>query len=251
MTKANGYVIFEGASSYDGQPIAVIVTGIKSKSSNSKTGDMVQTYILRSDIDPVAALKIGADQSICGDCIHRPILSKQTGEASCYVNVGQGPLAVWKAYKKGNYPKADASFVAELIKGKKVRFGSYGDPCVAPVELFQQLASAASGHTGYTHRWRDTSFDLQSWSPLVMASVDNIWEQQTARALGMRYFRVSIGIDELQDREVRCPASAEMGKRTTCVSCTLCSGTSIKAKSVVIADHGRGWQGRKKLLENK
>lgn len=246
MAKTNGYTLWEGASLYDGSPIAVILTGIESKSTNTKTGAMLQTYILRRDVSPTEALKSGADASICGDCRHRPILAAQSGEARCYVNVGQGALSVWKAYKKGAYPKATPELLAHLIAGRKVRFGTYGDPCVAPVGIFQALANIADGHTGYTHRWRDLTFDLKAWSPLVMASVDDLWEQQTAKALGMRYFRVSIGLDDLLDREVRCPASAEMGKRTTCVSCTLCSGTSIRAKSVVIADHGLGWKSRAK-----
>lgn len=244
--KINGYTLWEGASLYDGSPIAVILTGIESKSTNSKTGAMLQTYILRRDIKPSDALKTGDDVSICGDCRHRPITARKTGEATCYVNVGQGVNSTWGAYKRGRYPKATPEQIAHLIEGRKVRFGTYGDPCVAPVQIFQTLAFLADGHTGYTHRWRDMTFDISAWSPLVMASVDDLWEQQTAKALGMRYFRVSIGLDALQDREVRCPASAEMGKRTTCVSCTLCSGTSIRAKSVVIADHGLGWKSRAK-----
>lgn len=240
----NGYILWEGASSYDGKPIAVILTGIKSKSTNSKTGEMLQTYILRTDIAPTEALKTGDDESICGDCRHRPLLAKENGEARCYVNVGQGPLAVWTAYRKGNYGRASVSEIRHLIQGRKVRLGTYGDPCVAPVEVFASLVEAASGHTGYTHRWRDTSFDVEAWKPLVMASVDDLWEMQTAKALGLRYFRVTIGVVPLEDREVRCPASAEMGKRTTCVACTLCSGTTIQAKSVVIADHGLGWKKR-------
>jgi hypothetical protein len=244
--KPNGYVLWQGVSSFDGSPIAVIATGLESKSTNAKTGAMVQTYILRTDVNPVEAVKTGQDVSICGDCRHRPTLAAQSGEARCYVNVGQGALAVYKAFKQGKYPAASVSDIAPLLKGRKVRFGTYGDPAVAPVQVFADLAKVADGHTGYTHRWRDQSFDVAAWSPLVMASVDDLWEQQTAKALGLRYFRVTIGVTELLDREVRCPASAEMGKRTTCVSCTLCSGTTTKAKSVVIADHGLGWKSRAK-----
>ena len=48
--KINGAILWEGTSSYDGQPIAVIMTGIAQASTNRKTGDMIQTYILRQDI---------------------------------------------------------------------------------------------------------------------------------------------------------------------------------------------------------
>ena len=45
-------IIYEGPSLLDGQQIVVIATGIKSKSSNGKTGGMIQTWILLCDIDP-------------------------------------------------------------------------------------------------------------------------------------------------------------------------------------------------------
>ena len=246
VPKINGYILYEGASLIDGHPIVVIISGMKDASTNKKTGAMLQTYILRQDVRPSDALKTGQDESICGDCRHRPILARKSGEATCYVNVGKGVNSTWGAYTRGRYPHAKISEIAHLIVGRKVRFGTYGDPAAAPVQIFQTLAALASGHTGYTHRWRDLNFDLQAWKPLVMASVDDIWEQQTAKALGMRYFRVTIGLGDLLDREVRCPASAEMGMKTTCVKCTLCSGTTSGGKSVVIVDHGLGWKSRAK-----
>ena len=246
--KINGAILWEGTSSYDGQPIAVIMTGIAQASTNRKTGDMIQTYILRQDISPIEAVKTGDDVSICGDCKHRPILSKDNGEARCYVNVGQGATMVWKTYKAGKYPKITPEQARELVKGRNVRFGTYGDPCVAPIEVFQNLASTCKGRTGYTHRWRDTDFDM-AWANLVMASVDNLWEQVTAVALGMRYFRVQIGDLEPLQGEVKCPASKEAGMKTTCTNCRLCSGNTIKAKSIVIADHGLGHKARAKKLQ--
>ena len=246
----NGAIIWEGQSSYDGHPIAVIMTGLKTKSTNSKTGDMVQTYILRTDINPVEALKTGDDESICGDCKHRPLLAKDTGEARCYVNVGQGAAMVYKTYKNGRYPKVTLEKAAELVRGRNVRFGTYGDPCVAPIEVFKALASTCNRRTGYTHRWRDADFNME-WAELVMASVDNMWEQVTATALGMRYFRVQIGDDKPIAGEISCPASKEAGYKTTCTNCCLCSGTTIKAKNILIIDHAIGHQSRAKKLKEK
>jgi len=249
MAKINGAVIWEGKSSYDGKPIAVIMVGLSQGSSNTKTGSMVQTYILRTDVNPIDALKTGEDESICGDCKHRPILAKDSGEARCYVNVGQGVNMVYKSYLKGNYPRITIDEAKELVKGKNIRFGTYGDPCVAPIEIFEELATVCKKRTGYTHRWRDNNFNME-WSKLLMASVDNIWEQQTAAALGMRYFRVQIGYNKPLPNEISCPASKESGQKTTCTNCCLCSGTSIKAKNIVIADHGLGHQKRAKLSIN-
>jgi hypothetical protein len=39
--------------------------------------------------------------------------------------------------------------------------------------------------------------------------------------------------------EFRCPASDEMGHRTTCDACALCRGTSSPARSVAIVAHGK------------
>ena len=82
-------ILYEGPSILDGKPIVVIMTGAKAPSHNAKTGAMAQTYILRQDIPPLEAVKSKEDVSICGDCPHKG--------TSCYVNVGQGPSAVWKA----------------------------------------------------------------------------------------------------------------------------------------------------------
>ena len=67
----NGLIAYEGKSRIDGAPIVVILTALNG-SMNTKTGHMVQSYILRADIDPVKAAKTGLDASICGDCQHRP-----------------------------------------------------------------------------------------------------------------------------------------------------------------------------------
>ena len=71
MSKPNGAILYEGPSALDGAPIVVIVTGLARKSTNAKTGALLQTWILRSDMHPIDAVRSGADSSICGDCRHR------------------------------------------------------------------------------------------------------------------------------------------------------------------------------------
>jgi hypothetical protein len=63
--KEKGFILYEGKSVLDGAPIVYIAT---LSTSNRKTGDMVQTWILRSDINPVEASKQKLDASICGNC---------------------------------------------------------------------------------------------------------------------------------------------------------------------------------------
>lgn len=233
-------IVYEGLSSIDGAPIVVILTGYGRRSKNAKTGSLEQAWILRADLDPVAAANAGADVSICGLCRHRPTLARVTGDAPCYVNIGRAPLAIWRAYRAGRYPRAKTvADVATILQGRRLRIGAYGDPAAAPVDLWCALVDLADGHVGYTHQWQSVGFDALAWAPMVMASVDSAAEAAQATELGMRYFRVSIGVDR-QSREVSCPASAESGHRVQCADCMLCGGTSKAARSIVIADHAAG-----------
>ena len=83
--KQKGFILYDGPSVLDGAPIVVIAT---LETSNAKTGAMVQTWILRGDIEPHQAVKTGEDASVCGNCPQR----HNTGGA-CYVMTHQAPLA--------------------------------------------------------------------------------------------------------------------------------------------------------------
>ena len=132
------YIIYEGPSVLDQKPIVVILTE-EGKSKNVKTGGMAQTYILRSDIPPLEAVKTGEDVSICGMCPHRPKL-----EGSCYVNVGQGPSAIYRAYKAGRYEHKYPWLVGI---DEMIRIGSYGDPGAVPPGIWFSLIENAKGWT--------------------------------------------------------------------------------------------------------
>lgn len=226
---SNGVVLYEGPSKLDGKPIVVIATGLKNKSANGKTGDMIQTWILRADMDPMEALRSGADVSICGDCPHRG--------TSCYVLVFQAPLNVWRTWQRGGYPKVDAFEARELFAGRMVRLGSYGDPAAAPYAMWRLATERAAGWTGYTHQWRNVP---GKWAELVMASADSESDAREAWEAGYRTFRVTTAPgQELKGLEIKCPASAEAGFKTSCDKCRACMGTSSKARvSVAIAAHG-------------
>ena len=245
--KPNGAVIYNGASQIDGQQVVIIATGLATGSTNRKTGDMIQTYILRADQSPIDAAKSGADESVCGKCPHRGMIT-ETGtlddlvgrsniNRTCYVNLGQGPLSVWRAWQRGAYPHMTANElpqVAWLIFGRFVRLGTYGDPAAAPTALWDKILALAAGHTGYTHQWRVR----QDLAQYCMASVDDEHERDAAQALGWRTFRVATN-DTRAQSEVVCPASAEAGKKLTCADCLACSGNATRRKgSIVIQAHG-------------
>lgn len=238
MAKPLGYIAYEGPSLIDGAPIVVIINKIEG-SDNVKTGAIVQSFIIRSDIAPTDALKTGDDASVCGECPHRPLLAKQSGEAPCYVNVGRSVRSVYEAYKRGRYSVANLETLALALAGKALRIGTYGDPAAAPVAIWQRLTRYVSARAGYTHQWQAAGFDHAAWAPLLMASADSADEAALANLYGMRVFRVSIGVDR-QPGEVICPASKEGGRKATCQSCMLCGGTTRQARDVVIADHAIG-----------
>jgi hypothetical protein len=214
----NGAILYQGPSRIDGKPIAVVLTGLNRKTKNTKTGDMRQLWIMRSDIPPVDAVTSGDDQSVCGDCPLRPISAKrtETPEKVCYVTTIHAPRAIYLSLKRGDYPVMAPS---DVPTDKPIRIGAYGDPGAVPTAVWRALPVIA-GRTGYTHQWTRRP----SLRTLVMASVDSPTQATQARVDGWRTFRVKTADQPLMDGEIACPASAEAGKRTNCASCLLCDG---------------------------
>ena len=228
--KPAGFIIYRGASMLDGAPIVVVAL---TNSSNVKTGDMVQTYILvdngQSPVDNARSL---ADVSICGDCKHRRGLG-----GACYVNLGQGARAVAAAIVAGNYP-ADILAAQSAAAGRMVRLGTYGDPAAVPANIWRTLLAKAGGNTGYTHQWQSGKAGADIMA-LCMASADNASERAAAKAAGFRTFRVRAENEPMAAGEFICPASAEGNRRKLCAECAACDGgiNSRRADPVIIA-HG-------------
>jgi hypothetical protein len=212
-----GLILYEGPSQLDGKPIVVIATR---GSKNSKTGDMVQTWILRSDVKPTDAVKTREDESICGDCPHRHFLS-----GACYVQPFQAPRSVWAKYKRGGYRHATESDFADL-KEMKVRAGSYGDPSAVPLWIWVSCGVS----TGYSRQWRK----FTDQSHYLMASVISIREKREANALGFRTFRMASPDSPVDHDEIICPSA----NGVSCFDCGLCAGSRIGAKNIVIEVHG-------------
>lgn len=104
-----------------------------------------------------------------------------------------------------------------------------------PFAVWLALLRHAAGWTGYTHQWRTCE---QAYRAILMASVDSTAEQQLARSMGWRTFRVRSSNGDLVDHEITCPASIEAGHVATCESCGLCRGLARSAKSIAITVHG-------------
>lgn len=228
-------IIYQGPSLYDGKPIVVIATY---SDRNTKTGGVVQTYILRADMNPLEASKTGDDASICGTCPLRgePTTDparKQAKGRKCYVNLGQGVLITYRSFMRGVYPDAQTTDARRAIgRGRVVRVGTYGDPAAVPSYVWDDLLAEAESHTAYTH--------ASGWRPdIAMQSADSLEQAQAHWQAGRRTFRVLVDLgDIVPAREVLCPASKEAGRRTTCDACRLCGGNATRSpKSVAIVAH--------------
>lgn len=234
-------IIYRGPSLLDGSPIVVIATY---SDRNRKTGAMVQTYIIREDMDPVTANRTGADAAICGDCPLRGIanLAKPKGQADnrpCYVTLIHGPSLVYRSMVRGVYPDAThADDITAIGYGRMVRIGTYGDPAAVPADVWEALTMRAKGWTAYSHQFKAMP-DVLTYA---MASVESLDAARYVWAQNGRTFRIVRDVAEIDTaREVLCPASAEAGKRTTCADCRLCAGQMTKSpKSVAIVAHGNG-----------
>ena len=228
MKKHLGYIIQRGFSPVDGHPFVVILT---MRSGNRKTGNMCQIWILREDVDPVTAVAIGADETVCGDCQHR---KQADGTRSCYVNVGQAPLSVWRAYQAGRY-RLDLHLIdaKRAVKGRRVRFGAYGDPALISPTVFRIITSACDGHTAYTHQWR------QPWARWtagkMQASCDGLADYLEASAHGWKTFRVTPK-NGTAEQGKQCPATVP-DSVAQCVTCALCDGAKA---DVWVSAHGAG-----------
>jgi hypothetical protein len=123
------------------------------------------------------------------------------------------------------------AIIVDACAGRYVRFGSYGEPTLLPIDLVKRICNVSRSWTGYTHQWMSRT----EFTPYFMASTHTEGQEMLARQLGWRSFVASpTPIDSF----ISCPASAEQGFRSNCSKCGLCSGTLGKGtKSVIILEH--------------
>lgn len=251
--RAHSAVIYDGPSLINGVPI--IAVAILGKSRNTKTGPMVQTYILARDMSPLAASKCGFDSCICGRCPYRGTPTtdpkrKQAKNRKCYVRIGNAPTGIWRKFARSGmglagYPYVlDDTRIAELGVGREVRLGAYGDPAAVPSHVWRALISKARMHTAYSHQAFEPTAEF--CSDLYMQSANTLAEAKAAWSQHTRTFRVVADLSEIDcTNEILCPASKEAGYRTTCARCGLCGGNAGRLyglKSVAIPAHGTGAQ---------
>ena len=234
ITKALKYketlVLYKGISQLDNEtPIMVVMSGFTKDSNNTKTGPLVQLYILPVHETP-KDIYFSGSKAVCGDC-------KYNGNNGCYVrwsNLG----SIWKSAK--NQAAIPMTLSKEFLRGLRVRVGAAGDPAAVPSSVWSELLSTCENFTGYTHQWNKPEFkDLQG---LFLASVDNATENLKAHVVGWSTFFVTDSKEQAKKEGTRCLASAgktdSHGLPTTCASCMLCNGKSRKQKTITEVLHG-------------
>jgi hypothetical protein len=225
------FSLWEGPSLLDGKPIAALASGVDRPSANVKTGPMVQVYIIRTDTNPIDAVRTGGDAAVCGNCSLR---GDGTGKGrTCYVRLDTGLLQVYRSWAAGRVARVKC--LKAFGHNRVIRLGAYGNMSAVPTHVTFDVTADALGWTGYEHLWRTCDQDLRH---KLMASVESEAGRSEASALGWRTFRVRTPEQPKLRGELLCPASEESGKKVTCHTCLRCSGTA--GRDTVILAHGAG-----------
>lgn len=243
-------VLYRGPSMLDGSPIVVIAS---TGSSNVKTGPMVQTWILRADLNPSEASRLGKDESVCGSCPRRHSLG-----GDCYVQLVHAPRSTWQSWDRQGRPGENWDHPGAMVALQQdalthgLRLGSYGDPMAVPYTVWADLIAALQPRkvVGYTHQWR-TILDGESrdwFRGHLMASADNFQDATDARFLGWRYFLATSRTTEIPPNTIQCPATRAEDP-LTCTKCGACNGAG-SAHSVYLYEHGMRSLGKRSLALN-
>lgn len=232
----------------DGDNLVVVRIG---KTTNKKialpTDKVVQTYTFamaqvnyiaqcdKSGVKPSQKEFFALDASNCLDCP----LSGNSGTGKCYTHKYMqfsGFVSMIRSIvRKGWSDRLDAEMRADICRwsvGNFVRFGTYGEPSLMPIDLVGDMVMNAKSWTGYTHQagkqW------AQPFSAYFMASAHS--QVDADGKIGWRSFIAEE--DTTSTKAVQCPASAESKYASHCAKCGLCSGIAGKgSKNVKIAIH--------------
>jgi hypothetical protein len=217
-------IVWKGPSAFTGRDVEVLVQCLRTPSTNEKTGAMVQVSVVQAGENPSLLRGTPREQDVCGDC---PGQKRLVGW--CYED--------WQPWLIGQRrhlaEPVRLATAAELLRGRAVRVGAYGDPAAVPFEVWSRLLAHSRAWTGYTHAWRTCDPRFRT---LLMASADSHPDAIAAELAGWRYFRIRRRGAFALRSEVVC---ANETRGVTCEKCRLCSGAARSgARSIVITVHG-------------
>lgn len=187
------------------------------RSSNRKTGDLVQQYIGKN---------LEESRKSCQGC-------KLLEDRTCYSTFGT-PAMSFSSIEKAYKVNSNKYTIKNALKNRKgdskyVRFGAIGDPASirrdSLLHAKKQIKKAGLGILAYTHFWRTRGKDLKN---LCFASCDTIKDVFDAFKKGWKSTLIVESFDKWGKKGVlngiryaACPAQYK--KDVTCNSCGLCS----------------------------
>lgn len=213
--------------------VAIVTLG----TSNRKTGNMLQIWILDARMKPSESRATGADAlNQCAGCAF-------ASNKGCYVDP-RALASIFGAWQRGSYSPLEMGSPewAQLFDNADVRLGAYGNPSKLPIGMLSDICERSRMHTGYFHDWAQMpESEAVAYGKFLMASceLDTVTK---AQAIGLRTFTVvpknlpvppQLGIECLSD-----------SKGMQCIECGLCDGTarsSTRSKAlphVWIGAHG-------------
>jgi len=230
-----------------GDTITIVTVGTTSNKKIAEAKEkIVQTYHFSKEQYDIAQGQTSMreffshDGKVCFDCPFA--VSNGAQLSACYTHKMMqysGFLSSLRSIGKlydsfddiPEYSNTIAAQIVTMCDNKYVRFGTYGEPSLMPIALVKCIVVVAKSWTGYTHQWRKKP----EYAPYFMASTHTEDEERIASLIGYRSFVASpTPIAQF----ISCPASAEMGFKSNCSKCGLCSGTKGKGKkSVIILEH--------------
>lgn len=176
------------------------------------------------------------DGPVCGDCPFA--VNNGAKVSSCYTHKYMqysGFLSSLRSISRkhksfDDMPELDHLMMDKIVgmcAGRYVRFGSYGEPTLIPIDLVVRICKVASSWTGYTHQWAKQKYEYPKY---FMASTHGAVDTIIAETMGWRCFAST---HERMETMTHCPASKESGFISNCSKCGLCSGTKGKGKKSV------------------
>lgn len=132
-----------------------------------------------------------------------------------------------------NKTEYDPTLHSRYLRGRRIRWGAYGDPAILTESVVRDLTAIADGHTGYTHQWRH---NWAQWCRgLFQASCDSFADYLAASDAGWRTFAV-VPVGAVPTSGKLCPATAP-GSQAACATCRLCDGAKT---DIHVVAHGAG-----------
>ena len=228
------------------------------KTSNKKISDnktnIVQSYTFsqsqyeyisqcqKDSIKPNFKIFFSFDSSNCMDC---PFSSNQSNKVGlCYthkvmqysgfISMLKSILKEFSTYKDiPNYSNEISIPILKFSTNKYIRFGTYGEPSLHPLQLVEKITMVAKNWTGYTHQY----FKKPLYNSFFMASTHSQMQANIAKHK-FNYRSFNAVQDNTSFNAIICPASKEGGFKSNCANCGLCSGNKGKGlKNIVILKH--------------